>query len=82
MTELILLYEKYMNGEYDIADVSRILSYAAISDEMDEDIAGAESQIERLRFLSSGGEQRAGVIKILLELMEKWINVEKLKNKI
>lgn len=44
---------------------------------MDEDIAGAESQIESLRFLSSGGEQRAGVIKILLELMDKCREVEK-----
>lgn len=82
MTELIILYEKYINGEYDIADISRILSYAAISDEMDEDIANAEHQIENLRFLSSGGEQRRGVIKILLKLMDKWISVEKLKNNI
>ena len=77
MAELILLYEKYMNGEYDIADVSRILSYEAISDELDEEIANAEDQIESLRFLSSGGEQRAGVIKILLELMDKCREVEK-----
>lgn len=82
MTELIILYEKYINGEYDIADVSRILSYAAISDEMDEDIANAEDQIESLRFLSSDGEQREGVIKILLELMDKWISVEKLRNNV
>ena len=71
MNELILLYEKYNNGSYDIADVSRILSYIALPDELDEDIEEVEYNIERIRFLISKQEQKEHVNKILLQLIEK-----------
>ena len=51
MDDLIILYEKYNKGEYDIADISRILSYIALPDEMNEDIEKAEYRIENIRFL-------------------------------
>ena len=71
MNDLILLFEKYNKGDYDIADVSRILSYMALPDELDEDIEEAEYNIEMIRFLNSQNEQKKQVNKILLELIEK-----------
>lgn len=71
MDELTMLYKKYNNGEYDIADVSRILSYIALSDELDEDIKNAEYTLENIRFLSSKDEQIKEVNAILVELIEK-----------
>lgn len=76
MDELRMLYKKYNNGEYDIADVSRILSYIALSDELDEDIKNAEYTLENIRFLSSKDEQNKEVNAILVELIEKSKKVE------
>ena len=72
MNDLILLFEKYNSGDYDIADVSRILSYMALPDELDEEIQEAEYNIEMVRFLNSQNEQKEQVNKILLELIEKY----------
>lgn len=71
MDDLILLFDKYNRGDYNIADVSRILSYMALPDELDEEIEEAEYNIERIRFLTSQNEQRKQVNKILLELIKK-----------
>lgn len=71
MNDLILLFEKYNRGDYDIADVSRILSYMELPDELDEDVEEAEYNIEMIRFLNSQNEQKEQVNKILLELIEK-----------
>lgn len=71
MNELIIIYEKYNKGEYDIADISRILSYIALPDEMDEDVENAEYRIEKIRFLRSRNEQKGDVNAILVELIEK-----------
>ncbi len=72
MDDLIMLFEKYNRGEYDIADISRILSYIALPDEMDEDVENAEYSIEKIRFLYSRSEQKEQVNMILIELIEKY----------
>lgn len=71
MDGLTMLYKKYNNGEYDIVDISRILSYIALSDELDEDIKNAEYTLKNIRFLSSKNEQNKEVNAILAGLMEK-----------
>lgn len=76
MNELNMLYEKYNSGEYDIADVSRILSYISISDEVDEVVQNVEYQIENIRFLTSESEQKEKVNAILVELIEECKNGE------
>lgn len=78
MDELTKLYKKYNNGEYDIADVSRILSYIALSDELDEDINKAEYTLENIRFLRSKDEQNKEVNAILVELIEKVKRLKKI----
>lgn len=72
MNDLILLFEKFNSGDYDIADVSRILSYIALPDELDADIEEVEYNIEMIRFLSSQNEQMEQVNKILLQLIDKY----------
>lgn len=76
MDDLIILYEKYNKGEYDIADISRILSYIALPDEMDEVVEEAEYRIENIRFLKSQNEQKGGVNAILVELIEKYKKIK------
>ncbi len=76
MDDLIILYEKYNKGEYDIVDISRILSYIALPDEMDEDVEEAEYRIENIRFLNSQNEQKGDVNAILVELIEKYKKIK------
>ena len=71
MEELLNLFNKYINEEYGIEDVSRILSYISIPELTDYELENAEYQIERIRFLSSDTEQKKRVQEILLELIEK-----------
>lgn len=75
MNDLILLFEKYNNGDYDISDVSRLLSYMALPDELDVDIEKAEYKIEMIRFLESYNEQKEQANKVLLDLIEKYKNI-------
>lgn len=71
MSELNIIMNKYNNGEYDIEDVSRSLSYMAISDELIEALESAENEIENIRFLCSDNEQKEAVKKVLENLIAK-----------
>lgn len=71
VNELYEIYRKYNEGEYDIADVSRIISYASISQVSEEDLKKVEDEIELVRFFSSKKEQKEKVNKLLIELIEK-----------
>ena len=56
--DLLDLYNRYFSGEYDIGDVSRMLSYIAIPNLDHEYIRQVESQIEWIRFMSEEKEQK------------------------
>ena len=71
MKELLDLFNKYMNEEYEIEDVSRVLSYISIPELKDDELKDAEYQIERIRFLLSANEQKKRVREILLGLLTK-----------
>ena len=65
------LYKKYSNGEYDISDVSRIISYIALPNVSEEYIRQLEYQIEHIRFMSAKEEQTERIKLLLEELIEK-----------
>ena len=71
MEELLNLFNKYTNEEYEIEDVSRILSYISIPELTDDELRNAEYQIERIRFLLPANEHKKRVQEILLELIKK-----------
>lgn len=71
MDDLMELYKKYNNGEYDISDVSRIISYIALPNVSEEYIRKLEYQIELIRFMSTKEEQTERIKLLLEELIEK-----------
>jgi hypothetical protein len=71
MDDLMELYKKYSNGEYDISDVSRIISYIALPNVSEEYIRQLEYQIEHIRFMSPKEEQTERIKLLLEELIEK-----------
>jgi len=71
MEELKNLYDKFCSHEYSVADISSMLSYTAVPDEMIDMVKDAEEKIEYLRFMVSGAEQESRVKKILKDLAKK-----------
>lgn len=71
MDDLTDLYKKYSNGEYDISDVSRIISYIALPNVSEEYIRQLEYQIEHIRFMSTKEEQTERIKLLLEELIGK-----------
>ena len=71
MDDLMDLYKRYIDGEYDISDVSRIVSYIALPNVSEEYIRQLEYQIEYIRFMSTKEEQTERVKLLLKELIEK-----------
>ena len=71
MVELLDLYKHYAAGEYDIGDVSRILSYMAISHLDPEYIRQVETQIEWIRFMSDEKDQKEKVLALLDEMIDR-----------
>lgn len=67
------LLRKYNDGEYDIADVSRIISYMAIPNVNDEYLKQVEYQIEWIRFMTSDSSQKEKVNSLLEDLIKKSI---------
>lgn len=71
MDELMDLYKKFIDGEYDISDVSRIISYIALPNVGEEYIRQLEYQIEYISFMSTKEEQTERIKMLLKELIEK-----------
>ena len=71
MDELMDLYKKFIDGEYDISDVSRIISYIALPKVGEEYIRQLEYQIEYISFMSTKEEQTERIKMLLKELIEK-----------
>jgi len=67
------LLRKYNDGEYDIADVSRIISYMAIPNVNDEYLKQVEYQIEWIRFMTSESSQKEKINSLLEDLIIKSI---------
>jgi hypothetical protein len=67
------LLKKYNDGEYDIADVSRIISYMAIPNVNDEYLKQVEYQIEWIRFMTSDSSQKEKINSLLEDLIKKSI---------
>lgn len=71
MDELLDLYKRYVDEEYTIADVSRMLSYIAVPQLSEEYIRQVENQIEWIRFMCEQDEQKERVISLLDEMIDR-----------
>lgn len=71
MNELLDLYKRYADGEYEIGDVSRILSYIAIPNFDHEYIKQAEDQVEWIRFMTDEKDQKVKVLALLDEMIDR-----------
>lgn len=69
MEEIKIIYEKYCMCEYDIGDVSRMLSYIAVPDSISDLVSEAENEIEYIRFMVSENEQYNRVKDVLLKIL-------------
>lgn len=71
MDDLLDLYKRYISGEYDIGDVSRMLSYIAIPNLGHEYIRQVENQIEWIQFMTDEKDQKEKVLTLLDELIDR-----------
>ncbi|MCQ2534222.1 MAG: hypothetical protein MJ172_06615 [Clostridia bacterium] len=69
MDDLLAIYHKYDDSEYDIADVERMIAYTAIPNIDEEYITNISNQLELMRFTIEESEQKQKVLAILRELI-------------
>ena len=70
MNTLLDLYKRYVDGEYVIEDVSRILSYITIPQLSAEYIKQVENQVEWIRVMCDEKDQKEKVMKLLEDMIQ------------
>lgn len=63
--------DKFLNEQYTIEDLSRILSNIGVPNELLEEIAEVEYKLEKIRFCVSDTEQFKEALKIINPLIVK-----------
>ncbi|MDQ2088195.1 hypothetical protein RBH29_17365 [Herbivorax sp. ANBcel31] len=71
MEELRLACEKFINKEYTVEDLSRVFSWIAVPEELQDIVSEAENKLEYVRFCVSDNEQYDEGLKIVKSILIK-----------